>query len=79
MNSPQNKKIMLQDMNKVIAKELQGFEKLHNITVSFEPLTVEKGVITPTMKIRRPIAAKYFQNEIDQMYEEGSLVKNGAL
>ena len=79
LNSPQNKKIMLQDMNKVIAKELQGFEKLHNITVSFEPLTVEKGVITPTMKIRRPIAAKYFQNEIDQMYEEGSLVKNGAL
>ena len=66
-------------MNKLIADQLQGFEKLHNIYVDFEPLTVDRGVITPTMKIRRPIAVKFFQDQIDGMYNEGSLVKNGSL
>lgn len=77
--SPRNRKILLQDMNKLIADQLQGFEKLHNIYVDFEPLTVDRGVITPTMKIRRPIAVKFFQDQIDGMYNEGSLVKNGSL
>ncbi|RCK57489.1 Long-chain-fatty-acid--CoA ligase 2 [Candida viswanathii] len=77
--SPRNRKILLQDMNKLIADQLQGFEKLHNIYVDFDPLTVERGVITPTMKIRRPLAAKFFQDQIDAMYSEGSLVRNGSL
>ena len=77
--SPRNRKILLQDMNKLIADQLQGFEKLHNIYVDFEPLTVDRGVITPTMKIRRPVAVKFFQDQIDSMYNEGSLVKNGSL
>ena len=77
--SPRNRKVLLDDMNKSIGKHLQGFEKLHNIDISFEPLTVEKNVITPTMKIRRPIAANYFKQEIENMYNEGSLIRNNNL
>ena len=77
--SPRNRKVLLDDMNKSIGKHLQGFEKLHNIDISFEPLTVERNVITPTMKIRRPIAANYFKQEIENMYNEGSLIRNNNL
>ncbi|CAI5758584.1 unnamed protein product [Candida verbasci] len=74
-----NKKIFLNDMNKAIANQLQGFEKLHNIDIKFDPLTVEDNVITPTMKIKRPVASKFFKESLDKMYEEGSLIKNGNL
>ncbi|EGW31527.1 uncharacterized protein SPAPADRAFT_62114 [Spathaspora passalidarum NRRL Y-27907] len=77
--NPKNKKILLQDMNAAVSKQLQGFEKIHNIDVSIEPLTLEKGVITPTMKIRRPIATNYFRETLDKLYEEGSIIRNGNL
>ncbi|KAL6452789.1 FAA2 Long-chain-fatty-acid--CoA ligase 2 [Candida maltosa Xu316] len=79
--TPRNKKVLLQDMNKSVGGVLQGFEKLHNIVVDFDPLTVENEVITPTMKIRRPVAVKFFAQQFSDMYAEGSLIKdtNGKL
>ncbi|CCH60943.1 hypothetical protein TBLA_0D04470 [Henningerozyma blattae CBS 6284] len=58
---------------------LQGFEKLHNIYVDLEPLTVEDDVITPTLKIKRHKATKHFKKTLDALYEEGSMIKNGKL
>lgn len=55
-------------------KALQGFERLHNIYVEFEPLTVERGVVTPTVKLKRPIALKFFKTQIEAMYDEGLLL-----
>ncbi|RLV94145.1 Long-chain-fatty-acid--CoA ligase 2 [Spathaspora sp. JA1] len=77
--NPKNKKVLLKDMNEAVGKQLQGFEKLHNIDVSIEPLTLDRGVITPTMKIRRPMAVNYFRGTLDKLYEEGSIIKNGNL
>ncbi|CCC70274.1 hypothetical protein NCAS_0E02040 [Naumovozyma castellii] len=58
---------------------LQGFEKMHNIHVGLEPLTVEDDVITPTLKIKRMNATKKFKEILDVLYEDGSLVKEGKL
>ncbi|KAI5955866.1 hypothetical protein KGF54_001368 [Candida jiufengensis] len=69
------KRELLLDMNKSIAGQLQGFEKLHNIIIDIEPLSVEKNLITPTMKIKRPICTKYFENELKNLYDEGSIIK----
>lgn len=77
-NKPENRKIMLQVLNKGI-KNLQGFEKVHNIYIENEPLTIERNVITPTAKIKRPIASKFFRKHIDAMYEEGSLTRGASL
>ncbi|KAG5418039.1 hypothetical protein I9W82_004368 [Candida metapsilosis] len=55
---------------------LNGFEKFGNIFIDFEPLKLEREVVTPTSKIRRPIAAKYFKPQIDAMYKEGSILRN---
>lgn len=72
----ENKKILLHEMNASLGGSLQGFEKIHNIRVEFEPLTVERNVVTPTFKVKRPIASKFFKAELDELYEEGSLLKN---
>ncbi|KAL6451457.1 LOW QUALITY PROTEIN: FAA2 Long-chain-fatty-acid--CoA ligase 2 [Candida maltosa Xu316] len=74
-----HRKVLLLDMNRAIGKQLQGFEKLHNVFVDFEPLTVERQVVTPTMKIRRPIATRFFRKQIDEMYSEGSVIKDYRL
>ncbi|KAI5955718.1 hypothetical protein KGF54_001220 [Candida jiufengensis] len=75
-----NKKQFLKDMNDSIAKVgLQGFEKIQNLKVYFEPLTIDRNVITPTLKIKRPIAATFFKDDIDEMYREGKLLNNGNL
>ncbi|KAI5966180.1 uncharacterized protein KGF55_000489 [Candida pseudojiufengensis] len=76
---PKRKRELLIDMNKSIADQLQGFEKLHNIIIDIEPLSVEKNLITPTMKIKRPICTKYFENELKELYDEGSIIKSEKL
>lgn len=64
--------------NTVKETKLQGFEKFHNIFFDIEPLRLDRDVVTPTMKLKRPVAAKYFAKQIDAMYEEGSLICNGS-
>ncbi|CAK9437918.1 uncharacterized protein LODBEIA_P22960 [Lodderomyces beijingensis] len=79
LNEPKNKRILLQDLNISTKDRLQGFEKLHNLFIDFDPLTLERGVVTPTFKIKRPICTKFFQNELDALYAEGSILKYGKL
>ncbi|KAJ2780828.1 medium-chain fatty acid-CoA ligase faa2 [Coemansia javaensis] len=47
----------------------QGFEILKAITIDHRPFDSEtNGVLTPTMKLRRNIAADYYRPQIDAMY-----------
>ena len=48
---------------------LKGFELPKKVHLCTEPFSVENQIITPTMKIRRHIAKKYFEKEIKQLYE----------
>lgn len=75
INKPDIRTKILSKLNANV-KNIQGFEKIQNIFIEFEPLTLERDLITPTIKIRRPIAAKFFKQQIDSMYEEGPLAKN---
>ncbi|KAM3162021.1 FAA2-like protein [Lachancea thermotolerans] len=54
---------------------LQGFEKIHNLYVGIEPLKVTDDTITPTLKVKRANAAKHFRKILENLYEEGSLIK----
>ncbi|KAK6201228.1 long-chain fatty acid CoA ligase [Scheffersomyces amazonensis] len=69
------KKQILEYLNGNIADKLKGFEKLHNIYIEFEPLRIDRNVVTPSLKLRRPIAKKFFSDQIQSMYSEGSLIK----
>lgn len=72
LNHRENRTILLEEMNKNI-KGLFGYEKLHNIFIEYEPLRLDRDVVTPTVKIKRPSAAKFFSKQIKAMYDEGQL------
>lgn len=78
-NHKEHRHKLLAFLNRNTSTKLQGFEKVHNIFVEFEPLQLSRDVVTPTMKLRRPIAAKYFAGQIEGMYSEGSLISRASL
>lgn len=75
INERENKTKFLLSINANAAELLHGFERINNVLIDIEPLTIEKNVITPTLKIKRPIAKKFFEEEFKQLYSEGSLTK----
>lgn len=55
-----------------IAPNLSGFPgyaNVHRVLLLQEPWSVENGLLTPTLKLKRPQVAKRFANEINQLYE----------
>lgn len=68
-NSNQLKTAIMKEMDD-LAKEcgLKGFEKAKDVHINSEPFTVENGLLTPTLKIKRHQAKQMFQKEIDEMY-----------
>ncbi|ABN65109.2 long-chain-fatty-acid--CoA ligase [Scheffersomyces stipitis CBS 6054] len=75
INRVETKKKFLSIINKNVNGKLNGFEKLHNIHIEINPLTVERDVVTPTLKIRRGVASKFFGDVFHRLYNmEQSLV-----
>lgn len=72
------KKLVLSKMNAKMVN-LQGFEKLKNIHIDLEPLKIENGTLTPTLKVKRFIAKKVFHNEIEKLYNQGALITSNKL
>jgi long-chain acyl-CoA synthetase len=63
------KKDILKDLETLGRKaDLKGFEIIKKIYLSPEPFTVENDLCTPTMKVRRHVAKKYFANKIKELY-----------
>ncbi len=48
--------------------EFPGYAQVRRVTATLEPWTVENGLMTPTMKLRRIRVMEKFNAEIDQMY-----------
>lgn len=46
-----------------------GYAQIRRMTCTLEPWTIEEGLITPTLKVKRPRVMKKFQQQIDAMYE----------
>lgn len=49
-------------------KQFPGYAQVRRATVSLEPWSVENGLLTPTLKLKRPKVMEKFSAEIDQMY-----------
>jgi long-chain acyl-CoA synthetase len=55
-----------------IAPNLSGFPgyaNVHRVLLLQEPWSVENGLLTPTLKLKRPEVVKRFSGEIKQLYE----------
>ena len=49
-------------------KEFPGYAQVRQITVSLEPWTVENGLLTPTLKLKRPQVLNRFEAQLAAMY-----------
>jgi long-chain acyl-CoA synthetase len=70
-NDEKLKKIILSDLKR-FAKEykFKYYEQISNIHLHPEPLSLENGFITSTLKTRRTAVRQHFQNIIQSLYPE---------
>ncbi|CCH44527.1 Long-chain-fatty-acid-CoA ligase [Wickerhamomyces ciferrii] len=78
LKSKDFRKLVLKNINSKVLG-LQGFEKLKNISIQIDPLSLENETLTPTLKIKRHVAKKYFKDTLDSLYQEGELLNGGKL
>ena len=45
-----------------------GYAQVRRAVVTLEPWTIENGLLTPTMKLKRAKVMEKFNAEIDRMY-----------
>ncbi|XP_076895073.1 long chain acyl-CoA synthetase 4-like [Bidens hawaiensis] len=50
-------------------KKLKGFEFVKAVELDPVPFDIERDLLTPTMKKKRPQMLKYYQSKIDDMYK----------
>jgi len=66
---------LLKDMLKrvrVALRDFPGYAKIRRAALALEPWTVENGLLTPTLKVRRPQVVDRYRTAIDRMYELGA-------
>jgi long-chain acyl-CoA synthetase len=49
-------------------KEFPGYAQVRRVSATLEPWTVENGLLTPTLKLKRAKVMEKFNAEIDGMY-----------
>jgi len=49
-------------------KALPGYAQVRRVLPTFDPWTIENGLLTPTLKLRRSKVMEKFNAEIDRMY-----------
>lgn len=64
---------ILQDFGK--KSGLTGLEQIRNIYLTNEEFTLDSGLLTPTLKLRRLVLSEKFKDIIQKLYIEGPLFK----
>jgi long-chain acyl-CoA synthetase len=52
-------------------KDFPGYAKIRRLILSLEPWTVDNGLLTPTLKVKRAQVLDTFADEIKTLYENG--------
>ena len=56
---------------KAALKDFPGYAKIRKVHLSLEPWTIEAGLITPTLKVKRPKVLEHFAKEVEALYADG--------
>lgn len=56
---------------KAALKDFPGYAKIRQFSLSLEPWSVEDGLITPTLKVKRPKVLERYSAEVEGMYRGG--------
>ncbi|KAH9464397.1 hypothetical protein Pst134EB_003924 [Puccinia striiformis f. sp. tritici] len=69
--SAQVRKAVLKDMDKTANNaKLLGFERIKNIYLTMEAFSVENELLTPTLKLKRPVAKVKYTSACEKLFEE---------
>ncbi|KAK4787555.1 hypothetical protein SAY86_011388 [Trapa natans] len=67
---PRAKEFILRELTKIgKEKKLKGFELIRSVHLDPVPFDMERDLLTPSYKKKRPQLLKYFQSNIDSMYK----------
>lgn len=53
---------------RTVLHEFPGYAKIRKVILTLDPWTVENGILTPTLKVKRPKVLKLFEKEIKKIY-----------
>ncbi len=69
VNSPEVRKIVQDDIDR-INKDLAGYEQIKRHMILAEDFTVENGLLSPSMKLKRKVATQRYIEQIEALYAE---------
>ncbi|KAK9364600.1 eukaryotic long-chain fatty acid CoA synthetase (LC-FACS) [Lipomyces kononenkoae] len=70
---------VLREMDRIAKKaNFQGYERVKNLVLKIDPFNFDNDLLTPSMKTKRAESVRYYRDDIDMMYAEGELCKNGT-
>ena len=61
-------KYILKHLSKCL-HEFPGYAQIRRVSLYLEPWSIENGLLTPTLKTKRPQLLKTFAKDIESMYE----------
>ncbi|KAI0378439.1 acetyl-CoA synthetase-like protein [Hypomontagnella monticulosa] len=50
--------------------KFNGYERIRNCLLDIEPFTIDNGLLTPTLKLKRPQTVRKFKADIERMYAD---------
>ncbi|KAK9079769.1 hypothetical protein SSX86_001442 [Deinandra increscens subsp. villosa] len=69
-HNPKAKEYILGELNKIgKEKKLKGFEFIKAVELDPVPFDIDRDLLTPTLKKKRPQMLKHYQSIIDEMYK----------
>jgi long-chain acyl-CoA synthetase len=63
----------MEGVNRYNEKAISRAQRVQTVTVLDEDFTIENGMMTPTLKLKRKEALKRYAPFIEQMYRESKL------
>jgi long-chain acyl-CoA synthetase len=68
----QNRQVVqfILDRLETMQQDLAYYEQVKRITLLPEPFSLERGELTNTLKVKRPVINELYKEQIDKMYEE---------
>ena len=60
---------LVMDRIETLQQEFAHYEQVKRITLLPEPFSMERGELTNTLKVKRPVVYQNYKEEIEKMYE----------
>ncbi|MDR8392216.1 long-chain fatty acid--CoA ligase [Aliifodinibius sp. S!AR15-10] len=73
--APEVREIIQQEVDKV-NRDFSEWERVKKFVLLKEPLTVDKGELTPTHKVKRSVVNERYADEINSMYRESETIED---